>query len=514
MIKLIKNGIVILLLLASLVIASAAQYYAVLYENSSLDEVIFYLNTGLEGADLSVITNFFIDQWMVLLLTLIIVFAPIFTLTKNNYYIALAIKQKKITLNFFPLVKSYKFKLAYAISIFIASILFSYHAIGINAYLKQLYDYSTFMEEEYVDPRDVTITFPDEKRNLIIIYLESMETTMMSKENNGGWHYSVMPELENIALENINFSNTYSLGGPFPTSGTTWTIAGLVSTTSGLPLKIPIGGNEYTSESFLSGAVALGDILEVEGYNLGFMFGSDASFGGRYQYFTKHGGYNIFDLNTALERNLMTPEEEVFWGFEDGKLFEWAKQELIDLAKEDKPFNFNLLTVNTHFPDGYLEKEAEEIHPTKYENVHAYASKQVSNFIDWLKEQDFYSNTTIVLIGDHNSMKSVDYYESRIVSEDFERVTYNAIINSPIEPINEKQRVFSNLDMFPTMLASMGVEIEGDKLGLGTNLYSTESTLFEKFGIDYVNEELNKNSVFYNTKMLQGDYVDLINSTN
>ena len=40
----------------------------------------------------------------------------------------------------------------------------------------------------------------------------------------------------------------------------------------------------------------------------------------------------------------------------------------------------------------------------------------------------------------------------------------------------------------------MGVEIQGDRLGLGTNLFSSTKTLLERFDYEYVSEELYKNS--------------------
>ena len=508
MIKSLKYGLVVIIIILSIIIVFSSKYYALMYKNSSLDEVLFYLNSGLKGANLSVIYDFFIDQGLLIIISVIVVFIPILTY-KKRFIFEIKLRNKEI--NIFP-IKSYKLKFTYAMAIFIIATTFSYNTLGVSAYLKQLKEYSTFIEEEYVNPNEIEIIFPEQKRNLIIIYLESMETTMINKKNGGGWEYSVIPELEKIALENINFSNTDTIGGAYATSGATWTVAGLVSATSGLPLKIPIDGNQYTKENFLPGAISLGDILKDEGYNLEFIFGSDSNFGGRYQYFSHHGAYNIFDLNTAIDRKLMSSEDAVFWGFEDSDLFEWAKQEIIELANQEKPFNFNLLTVNTHFEDGWLEKEAEIKYSTQYENVHAYSSKQVSEFVLWLQQQNFYKDTTVVLLGDHNSMQSEEYYEDKISSENLERVTYNAFLNTPLYPIQEKQRYFSSLDMYPTLLASIGVEISGNKLGLGTNLFSNEKTLFEKYGVNYVNYELGKNSIFYNTKILKEDYVELLNN--
>ena len=184
-------------------------------------------------------------------------------------------------------------------------------------------------------------------------------------------------------------------------------------------------------------------------------------------------------------------------------MYQFAKEKLIELSKEEQAFNFSLLTVDTHTPEGYICELCEDYYEDKYANVWRCASKQLDGFINWIKEQEFYENTTVVILGDHSSMskKLVDVsYEKHIGSVD--RKVYNAFINSVVEPVNEKNRMFTTLDMFPTILASMGVEIEGNKLALGTNLFSEEATLAEEYGYDFLFEELNKKSVFYNQKLL------------
>ena len=473
-----------IMILATALVITITQFYKKEYRNTGIEEMLFYMKLGLGGANFSIVGEFLKAKLLPVILIFVVASIPIILLVKANF--------SKVRL----------ISIIYSVVLLCGSIVYSYYRIGMDDYIQTVVQHSDFIQEEYVDPKEVKIQFPEKKRNLIVIYLESLETTMFSTEVLGGWDYTVMPELEAIAKENINFSNTDALGGARRVSGSTWTIGALVGTTSGLPLKVPVEAEDYTSETFLMGATALGDVLRNEGYNLKFMFGSDANFGGRRQYFTKHGEYEIFDLFTAIDENLMTEEEEVFWGFEDEKLFEWAKVELKELAEKDEPFNFNLLTVNTHFPDGWIEEKAEDKYETQYENVHAYSSQQVAEFLEWLKEQDFYENTTVVLTGDHNSMQEVDYYEGKIVDENFERVTYNAFINTPVKPVKEKNRNFSNYDMFPTLLGSIGAKIEGNRLGLGVDLFSDEQTTFEKYGIEYVNEELKKNSNFYNYYIL------------
>jgi phosphoglycerol transferase len=58
------------------------------------------------------------------------------------------------------------------------------------------------------------------------------------------------------------------------------------------------------------------------------------------------------------------------------------------------------------------------------------------------------------------------------------------------------------MDFFPTILASIGVSIEGDRLGLGTNLFSERKTLLEEYGYNYLYQELRKKSNFYNQELL------------
>ena len=54
--------------------------------------------------------------------------------------------------------------------------------------------------------------------------------------------------------------------------------------------------------------------------------------------------------------------------------------------------------------------------------------------------------------------------------------------------------------MFPTTLAALGFDIEGDRLGLGVNMYSGLPTLPESMGYYTFTDEVNKRSKFYEKK--------------
>ena len=97
--------------------------------------------------------------------------------------------------------------------------------------------------------------------------------------------------------------------------------------------------------------------------------------------------------------------------------------------------------------------------------------RQVQEFVDWCKAQDFYENTTIVILGDHPRMdkKLVQGVDKK------DREAIDVFINSasPYQKINQK-RTAATMDLFPTILSSMGYSIEGNRLGLGTNLFSSK----------------------------------------
>ena len=139
-----------------------------------------------------------------------------------------------------------------------------------------------------------------------------------------------------------------------------------------------------------------------------------------------------------------------WWGFEDSKLFEFAKEKLTEISKEEAPFNFSLLTADTHFTDGYIDVSCDTPHSTKYANAYHCSDIFLNEFVNWIKEQDWYKNTTIIIVGDHISMQG-----SLITDNFYTRTVYNTFINSKVNTNNTKNRLFTTIDLYPTTLASI-----------------------------------------------------------
>ena len=462
----------------------------------TVDEIVFTFLIPQKGMNMDVIYSYIFESLLVsILITIIFYFLII-----KDYKLKLDVNIKKFNLNcvIYPFNKFVKLFIIFLM--FLSSIYYSLYRLDAFGYIENQISTSWLIEDEYVDGRNIKLDFGDKKRNLIYIFLESMEFSYTTYENGGVQNVDLIDDLVKLANDNISFSNTDKFGGALSVPGSTWTSGAMVAHTSGLPLKLGIGDKSYSKyETFLPGAYTLGDILSDNGYNQMLMVGSDISFGGRDGYFKKHGNYQIFDVNSAIETDKMTEEDKVWWGFEDKDLFEYAKDEIMRLSDLDKPFNFTMLTVDTHFEDGYLSDSCKAKYDMQYSNVISCSSDIVYDFVKWISEQEFYDNTTVVIVGDHLSMDS-DYFLN--IDDNYVRTIYNVFINSVVETDNIKNREFTTMDLFPTTLAAMGVGIDGDRLGLGTNLFSNEETLAERYGIDVLRSELSKKSEFYNDVFL------------
>lgn len=468
----------------------SAKWYLDVYGDIGFDSVLYTLSVSFEGVESGLFVKYLIGAFLpAILITLVLFFVLFAPFVKKRF-------------KFFPIKKWVSIVLSLVLCLALG-----YNAadrVNLLSYIKAMgVEESTFIKDNYVNPKNVNITFPEKKQNLIYIYLESIETAFFSQNDGGGNDTNVIPELYGLAQNNLNFSHNSGIGGFSSLSGSTWTIGSMVATTSGLPLKTPFGidANTYNQGLFLPGVTSLSDILHQNGYYQTLMVGSDSSYGGRKQYFSQHGTDKVYDLYTARADGIVPPDYHVWWGMEDKHIYNYAKQELLKIAKNEQPFSFTMLTVDTHHIDGYVCEYCKSDHPEQYENVLSCASKQAIEFIEWIKAQDFYQNTTIIVTGDHPTMDGG--YIARNVPETYVRKVYNCFINTRANEVNTKGREFCSMDIFPTVLGAIGCKIEGEKLGLGTNLFSSAPTLCETLGTNQVNTELAKNSDYYNKEFLQ-----------
>ena len=88
-----------------------------------------------------------------------------------------------------------------------------------------------------------------------------------------------------------------------------------------------------------------------------------------------------------------------------------------------------MLTVDTHRPEGYVCKLCKNDYPEQYQNIISCADRQISEFIDWIQMQDWFKNTTVIIVGDHLISYTSTVSDSPM---DKERRVYNCFINSDV----------------------------------------------------------------------------------
>lgn len=344
-IRSLGTGVSILLVGITTLLCFSVRWMFKTWPNLAVDELVFHLTEPLDGANQEMITEYMMQCVVPMALVLILFFLLLYLKRKTKYYDSILIAAILLSLGGI-----------------VTALYIAWEKVGIGEYLYNQNTQSDFIRENYADPKKIEMRFPEQKRNLIYIYLESMETTYADENSGGAFSENYIPELTKLAQENEDFSgDTADLNGGHMVDGTTWTMAGMFAQTSGLPLKTSINGNDMdTQEHFFPGITTLGDILEGEGYSQTLLIGSKAEFGGRELYFSEHGDYFLDDYDYAIESEMIPSDYKVWWGYEDEKLFEFAKEKCTELSQQEEPFNLTMLTVDTHFEDGYVCEKCSE----------------------------------------------------------------------------------------------------------------------------------------------------------
>lgn len=492
----LKTIIPLIFLAFCLVAFWAGIYVSDTFPGQSADELFFYLfnNAAGQGGGL------FIDGMKAMALPFILSWVFLVFLIYGSFRKPIKIGDCVI----FPI----KHKKIVTAVICVILLSLGLQCVGFFSYIFSDFHADEFIEMSYVEPSG-KVKAPEKKRNLLIIEVESLETTVFTREQGGGWDEEVCPELYALLSDPdaVYFAVDGKVQGTPSVTATTWTTAALVSYTSGLPFKIPWAmRNSYRSDHFMQGAYTIGDTLKEQGYKNVLISGAMTNFGGVGDYFTNHGSYDVIDVNDYWEYGFSFPNSQRNeWGFSDEVLMMYMAKEYIENYDSDQPLHLMLSTIDTHF-NGYLYEKgngytgSETKFGNQTENVYATTSRVVGEFISWLKTTEFYKNTTVLIIGDHENMLK------GFCDDDAPRGRYNVILNGVKQPASDPhRRVFTPMDFYPTVLSAMGFEIEGDRLALGVDLYADIPTLAEINGIHALNNRLNAKSDFFDNYILGDD---------
>ncbi len=355
------------------------------------------------------------------------------------------------------------------------------YKIDLYGYLKNQYTYSLVYENEYVYPQNLRYDFPSQKRNLVLIYLESMEE---GYQKAGSENENLIPNISSYMQNHLSFDGFYQL------KNQGFTIAAMVESLCAVPYQKSSFNRRSGYQNFLPQIICMPEILKNNGYNTSFLQASNINFARTGLFLKTHGFSNVYGKDNLKQYFLFKENKGAFNGFRDSILYKQAQTELQKLADHKEPFFFFFFSLDTRAPDFYLDASCQG-QKENLKDVVACADQMLNSFLEWMKTQKFYENTTVVVLGNHLKIG-----KNALLKAFEERKIVNFILNpSPIFK-KEKHQKYTMLDMAPTMLNAIGVNFDDKGFGLGRSLLRNIPTLIESEGLK-LEAELMKSSKIY-----------------
>ena len=324
---------------------------------------------------------------------------------------------------------------------------------------------------DYYSPPVVTDS--SHAHNLVVIYLESGEETLEDPSVTEKNPYAALNEATSD-FGSVDELTQYVGGG--------WTMAGLVSTQCGLPLKgiVAASGGDIIDDlsgglsSYLPGATCAGEVLADHGYHNVFMGGANGAFAAKGLFLEDHG-YGV-ELDLEHWRELGEREEDIRsdWGLSDERLMAHAIEQVDELHDDyvdtGQLFSLGLLTLDTHEP-----AHAYDYCPIDTENemtsIYACSMEQVASLIDHMRDEGYLDDTAVVIMGDHLKQIGVASSFHSALAERDDRTIYNRVWVPGGTPALRES--VDQLSMYATLLEAAGLELADGVAGLGVSAFET-----------------------------------------
>ena len=265
-----------------------------------------------------------------------------------------------------------------------------------------------------------------------LLTMQRPDIVIILMESAGDFLADVMPRLQQLKKEGINFSNCY---------GNTWrTDRGTVCTYSGYPsfptssvMKMPSKTQHLPS---------IARTLQKAGYQTSYFYGGDINFTNMRSYLVGTG----FEQLTWMKDFSKAEQETSEWGVRDDIMFKAVYQKLT--SHHEKPQLIGFSTLSSHEPwDVPLQKIYEPI-----KNAFYYLDDCIGHFIDQLRQTPQWDSTLIVLLPDH----SIDYGELNESKEARNRIPMvwtGGVVKAP----RDVRQICNQTDLAATLLAQLGL---------------------------------------------------------
>ena len=198
----------------------------------------------------------------------------------------------------------------------------------------------TGIKSTTIESKQLQITTPAVKKNLVMIYLESTDDAWYDQQNFPG----MMPNLVQLRHEGYSFDNVV---GSVSAVNTITSICSSMSGCRNTDIDPDLfRGNQFDQVG--KRLFSFPSILKAAGYRQCFMIGHDKAFfnTGKFIY-----GFGYDEVWSSADYSPYKERDSTMGAYDD-ELLDEAYQKFCRMAKQNQPFNLTILTADSHGPDG------------------------------------------------------------------------------------------------------------------------------------------------------------------
>lgn len=327
-----------------------------------------------------------------------------------------------------------------------------------------LEQYSGFIDAHYVAPDRADLVVPETRRNLVVIYVESLETSYRDRHRFGR---NLLDALDLATHDWLEFD--YRAAG-----GAGWTMGAIVASQCGVPLRPldwtdalefsrPVDGNSLgeVAPAFLPRLECLGDVLASAGYRNVFMGGASLAFAGKGKFLQGHGYQEVWGKEQWEQTG---HHASGAWGLYDDELLRQVRTRLEQLQAEGQPFHLTVLTLDTHHPAGFISPTCQRRGVRDFEGIVECTSGLLAEFVNDFKRRGWQHNTDLLIVGDHLAMRNPVHRQLSTIRE--RALFFRLLTSTPLAP---NRPVLNPYSVFPTVLVALGFEIPRGQLAMGVS---------------------------------------------
>lgn len=323
--------------------------------------------------------------------------------------------------------------------------------------------------------------------NVIVLQLESIQEFVINKTINGE---QITPNLNKFLSENIEISNmnmqSYSTTADSEHS----------SITSIYPMENGMSYSKFYTNTYDN----IFEMFNNADYTTSYMHGNEAKFWNRGNVYSKFGVQNI-ELKDKFD------DTEYINGFMSDEVL--YKQGVEKIKNYQNPFMSFIVSASSHTPfelEGLQDRSKVRIDVGKYKGTYFgnyleavnYADYAFGVFLEGLKQEGLYDDTTILVFGDHNGinmyneemLEFLKQYNPYLTDVDI-KLNYTKVacgLKIPGVSHMKIEKPVSKLDIKPTLAYLCDLE---DKFSLGTNIFASKEF------VSLNNERIITNKYYY-----------------